>query len=364
MRTIVVKNTSGATKAFAGQELTNNQEYILEENEILTGSWKTQSIFDDIYAGDLSVSNGLSYFSTSFDSWMWLSGESLEKRDADGNPIRSFSKSYRDKSRSFATPDYSNPCTWYGDTTEVTGEVMNDSGDHLTYNSSRSIAGGWNHYWINWKRIPNSARQDYPSLYDPKVYVNDVLTTSGFTLDHTNGSVTFESALDPADVVKVDYFYGNSGDFYLVPTAGKKLLIDYIELQFTAGCTFNQESPILFQPIYNGPALPADSLYVGFPGWPANTDLPLKTYYYYDADDFLNESTGVQVGKAFGRLTKDFNILPWDYLTGHTLKPPGDTSTNIGQGEFNKLKISSLANKLVTDCEIATGTVYCKIEGL
>lgn len=267
-------------------------------------------------------------------------------------------KSYKGSSKSFCTPDYSNPCTWFEDTTQVVGEVLSTV-DNTVYTSGRTVTN-WNHYWIDWTRIPNSARQVYTTIA-PKVYKNDVVITNGFTLDCTNGTVTFDSANDPSDVIKIDYYYGNSPRFTLAATAGKMLLVDYVELQFTVGCSFPANSPILFEPTYNGPALPANSLYQGFPGYPANTDLMLNRFYYYDADDFLNESTGVQLGKAFGRLNTDFMILPWEYLTGYAVKAPGDTTTNIANKEWNKLIVRKFDNKLVTNCEIATATFYCRI---
>jgi hypothetical protein len=287
---------------------------------------------------------------------------SLEtSKTSEGVPTFSPFKSYKDSSRSFSTPDYSSPTTWCHDVTFVTGETL-ITADNLVYQSQRVIPEGWNHYWIKWERIPNWVRSDFPNR-KLKVYVNGALATEGFTVDHNAGIVSFLEQ-DAERVVTVDYCYGNSADFVLTPIPGKILLVDFVEIQFSVGCKFPEGSPLVFEAVYNGPALPPGSLSPLFPGWPSNTDLPISRFEYHDADDYLNESTGVEYGKAFGRLTKDFMVLPWDYLTGHTLKPVGDPTTNLAEREFNKLKVYSVSNKIVQECEIATATFYCKTKDL
>jgi hypothetical protein len=315
--------------------------------------------FPDIASGDLIVNDGENDIDDPIAGWDYLvkakvSVQLDEVHTGDGIPQFAIRKSYRDKSRSFTTPDYSNPCTWYFDKETITGEILNTS-DDTTYSSGRDVTD-WNHYWIDWKRIPNNARTDFPDL-KLKVYKNDVLITSGFTVDCANGTVVFDTANQGTDVIKVDYCYGNSAKFELTPLAGKKLLVDYVEVQFSQGCSFNGDIPLFFRAIYNGPAIAPL-------GIPANYDVAVNNYEYYEADDFLNESTGTMVGEPFGRLAKKYLVLPWNYLTGHTLKPAGDVTTNLMDSEFNKLVVEQASNNIVGDCEIATCTFYCKIENL
>jgi len=267
------------------------------------------------------------------------------------------SKSYSNSSKSFTTPDYSSRQTWWYDTTAVTDEILTADGTFTNYTTTRTPSNGWDHDWIYWKKIPNNARQSRPEL-KPVIKVNDVVVTTGFSINNKTGVVTFSTALTVSDVVKASYHYANSSEFILTPTAGKKLLVDYVETQFSAGCG---EIPagcrMVFQAIYNGPAVPAM-------GIPANYDVPLKTYEYYTGSDFMNESTRAYVSEPFMELTKKQNILPWDYLTGHTLKPVGDPTTNILNNEFNKLKCIMVGDGIIPNCEIATGTFYCMVEDL
>jgi hypothetical protein len=230
--------------------------------------------------------------------------------------------------------------------------------DDTVYTSTRTPTSGWDHDWLKWDLITNHIRQVETDLA-PVVKKNDEVITSGFTIDHTNGTVTFDSANAPSDVIKVTYYYGNSSQMDLTATAGKLLFVDYVETQFSAGCVMPANSKFVFQSVYNGPAVPAY-------GIPANYDVVLKSFEYYNAKDFLNESTQAYVVEPFMELTAKVNILPWNYLTGHTIKSPGDVTTDITKNEFNKLRfrlvdINGGPDPILTSAEIATGTVYCRI---
>lgn len=286
-----------------------------------------------------------------------------EHKNSDGVLQIQPRKSFCDSSKSFTSPDFSNRQTWWFDTTAVVDEVMIDAGDHVNYTSTRTPTTGWDHDWIEWKKIPNNARQIPGNTFKIVVKKNDVILTSGFHLDNKLGKVIFAVPNASTDVIKVSYHYANSSNFELESLPGKILQVDYIEVQFSEGCIMPEGAHMVFEAVYNGPALPADSLYPGFPGYPANTDLTVKTYEYHNAADFMNEATGAEVCLPFMELTKSMVVLPWNYLTGHTLKPAGDPTTNIAAGEFNKLRMRLVSpgnpDPIISNCEIATGTMYC-----
>jgi len=271
----------------------------------------------------------------------------------------SIKKSYIEESKSFTTPDFSDRQTWWFDTTSVVGEILDGDAANQVYTSTRTPTAGWAHDWINWTKIPNNARQEKKAELEIKVYVNDVEQTSGFTIDHAAGQVTFDSALQSGDVVKADYAYANSSKFELVANAGKILHVNFVEIQISVGAgALPNGKAVTFASVYNGPAIPAL-------GIPANFDVVVKEFKYYGARDFLNEATRGSVVEPMMELTQKVNVLPWDYLTGHTLKPVGDASTDLlGKREFNKLICYVEDDVLVPNCEIATGTFYCEIEDL
>jgi len=283
---------------------------------------------------------------------------SLGIKTSDDIPMVTHVKSYRDSSKSFTTPDFANRQSWFYDTTQITDEIMTTS-DDLVYSSIRTPTSGWDHDWLKWDCVPNHVRQTTPSI---RVVVkkNDTIITSGFSIDYKNGTVTFSVANESTDEITVTYKYGNSSTYDLQANPGKILKVDYIETQFSVGSSMPEDSVMIFQAIYNGPAIPSM-------GIPADYDIPISKYEYYNAKDFLNESTQAYQVKAFMELERDVNILPWHYLTGHTIKSPGDPTTDLSKGEFNKLRMRIMDLKggpdpIISDCEIATGTVYCIIK--
>ena len=57
-----------------------------------------------------------------------------------------------------------------------------------------------NQFWHSTNDVDDNSR-------DPIVKVNDVVTTTGFTIDYDEGTVVFDSNLDADDVVKVTYHH-------------------------------------------------------------------------------------------------------------------------------------------------------------
>lgn len=274
-----------------------------------------------------------------------MGGVVIPNRDKDGHQLVSPRKSYKEPSRSFTTPDYSDKTTWFGDLTRHENEALSTA-DNITYSSL-------NQFWIDWKKIPNHVRQFKASEVLIEIKKNDVIITSGFSIDHAAGTITFDSANQPSDIIKATYSVGNSTKFDLLAEPGKKLKVDYVEVQFSEGAIMPEGDCMLFQSIYNGPAIP--SL-----GIPANFDIPLRTFEYWGYRDFLGESTGARECLPFMGMSKKSIILPWDYLTGHTIVPIGEVA-DLAAGEFHKLRCVMKNNGLITNCEIATGTFYCII---
>jgi hypothetical protein len=359
-----IKNNSGGDDTWLGQLIVDQEYYLIQSSEDLSFS-NNSKVLSDIGSGNLLVAkddSGSNDILEVSDAINYLKNVEVGTFDNEGHALVSTRKSYATPSKSFSTPDYSNRDTWFSDYTRVVDEVMSTS-DDTTYTSIRTPTTGWNHHWMDWSKIPNHARQDNGSNLKTILKKNDVVITSGFSIDCTNGQVVFESANSPSDVIKATYSYGNSSKFDLVANSGKKLNLDYVEVQFSEGSVMPEGEYLLFQSIYNGPAIPANALGAGHPGLPANTDIVLRTFEYHGYHDFLNESTLAISCKKFMGLTKEVVILPWNYLTGHTIKPVGEVA-DLSLGEFHKLRCCMAKDGVIQDCEIATGTFYCIIESL
>ena len=366
MRIIRIKNIQDVEQTYSGQPIAAGEYFTVTEFDLLRLQ-ENPTLMNHLSAnpakalisdgtGDLPYELGAKWLLGTHTQEVDVAGE----KSADSVPLATVVKSYSDSSKSFTSPDFANRQSWYGDTKQVVDEELSST-DNITYSSNRVPTAGWDHDWICWSSIPNHVRQTRPDL---RVVVkkNGIVVTTGFTVDYKNGKVIFAAANDVDDIVTVSYFYAESSTFDVTAFAGKVLLVDYIEAQFSVTCVLPINSMLVFEAIYNGPAVPEM-------GIPANYDVPIRTYEYYGAKDFINESTEAYQVKAFMELTKDVNVLPWNYLTGHTIKPVGDATTDITKGEFNKLRMRIVdtnggPDPTLTDCEIATGTVYCFIKDL
>lgn len=125
------------------------------------------------------------------------------------------------------THNFTDKTTWYQYATQVVGEQLTTS-DYTTYQAAHT-------YIINLEQNDMITREHWMLMpdgsftnrwtYKPKVYVNDVEQTDGYTIDFVNGTVTFSAPLSSTDVVKMDYYYATVSTFAVVPPEGKKLRI-------------------------------------------------------------------------------------------------------------------------------------------
>jgi len=190
------------------------------------------------------------------------------------------------------THDFTDKCTWYQEASQVTGETLTDSGDGLTFNSA-------NERWID---LTHGRVYDEDNIADkkiPKIYDNGTEVTSGITIDYDNGDVTFDNS--PTGPITADYWYGDSSCYSLIPTAGKHLLIEHAELQFTKDIQIN--SPISFQIWVYNPA-----------------DLPNKIKYqeirYKNFKDVINAANlGTGTIPAVDGFTNEICVFPFNYVT-------------------------------------------------
>jgi hypothetical protein len=266
-----------------------------------------------------------------------------KKKDqvSDGFHKVSVRKSHREQSRSFVTPDYSNKATWFYNSIRVIDELAINMGVGIIYTFADI-----NKTIINLTKITD--REDCLDL-EVIVKKNDVIISSGFTVSYTNKQIVFISANSPTDEIKVSYSYENGSLYELLAIPGKKILLDYVETQFSAGMIFNDI--LVFEVVLNNSLT-------------GNEDVVLGKMEYHNAADFLNKGNHGSLLEAFGELTKNVNIFPWNYLTGYTIKPVGDSTADPNCNEFNKIRIYLKNNIPYTACEIATGTFYCLIEDL
>lgn len=221
-----------------------------------------------------------------------------------------------------ASHDWTDRTTWYQDSVRVTGESPSNTG--LTYTLA-------NNNVINLVSGNVSDEDEFSSPYVVKIYDGGVEVTSGFTIDYDAGTITFDSA--PSGAVTVDYSYENGSTYTIAPDAGKILYLEHAEIQFSGAVTL---SPLEFQIwAYNPFDLP--------------NKIMVRRKVYKNARDILNSANlGTGVIKAFGELTQDIQVFPFNYVK---LQPLVSS-----QGIEVRLKIT---NDVPFTGEFSTVTFYC-----
>lgn len=147
------------------------------------------------------------------------------------------------RAMSIVTHDFGDRTSWYQKSLQVTDEILTTT-DTLTFASA-------NPWWINFDSLTSKLTHQYKgvTLREPTVArpygnhpdwtvvvkVNDIVVTTGFTINYAAGTITFASA--QAGIVKATYWHNNGvsmpSEFLIVPPPGKKYTIEHVELQFS-----------------------------------------------------------------------------------------------------------------------------------
>jgi len=240
----------------------------------------------------------------------------------------------------YVSYDFSKRQTWWQTATKVLSETLTDSGDHLTYNfahpyiiSANDISDADEIYESN-LLDSNVMQYDKTFLYKfYKIYVDDVLTNTGYSINFVSGTITFTSS-QAGKTIKADYYYSPNSEgtskYTVTPTSGKILRLIRAEAQFSEGTTFNDA--IVFKVKVGS--------YVAY------------SKSYKNAKDILNEANLAYMSKPFGELTKEIIVMPWDYPVTIDLK----SSLNMA------LEVSLANDQPFTNSELVCVTFYFAVE--
>lgn len=177
------------------------------------------------------------------------------------------------------THNWCDPTTWYTQSVRVTGEALEDSGDGLTFGAAHE----------NWIDLTHGKiyREDLISApYKPVVRVDGVVKTerdpwavSGgdYQINYAAGTVTFFSS-QAGKAVTADYSYANGSMFVIAPAPGKRLWVEYSEVQFSKDIDI--KSTTHFQPWAYNPANPPSKIPVAAPTT------------YKTLDNYIEEANG------------------------------------------------------------------------
>ena len=306
---------------------------------------RSDDVIAAIAAGDLVYNDGNSDLTVA-QATNHIQGSyphDFDKRTPNTNvPIVAFQKSEgTDFSR--ASHDWTRRTTWFHDSTRVTGESPSNVG--LVYTLA-------NQHVIDLVSGNVSDEDNFASTYRCIVYDDGVEVTSGITIDYTAGTITFDNA--PSGAVTVDYSYESGSTYCLEPDAGKILYLEHSEIQFSGAVNLQ---PLEFQiwaynPLFDVNSAPTADNPAYIPGVTQGENplrFMVRKKVYKNGRDILNSANlGTGVIKAFGELTGDIQVFPFNYVKLQPLRS--------SQGLQVRLKIS---NDTPFGGEFATVTFYC-----
>jgi len=234
-----IKNADSVDHTWVGQTIAPGEYYTIEDTQL--PRWQSDdTLLAAIAAGTAVVNNGTSDIAGVSNQINCLKGN--PPVSAAGIPLTEPSHLTGPagaKGVSLVTPNLGTRATWYQKSVKVTTETLTDSGDGLTFTSV-------NPYWVNiyhptltytHKQIPKrdgtyGKHADWAVL----VYVGGTLQSSGYTVNHAAGTITFGSSKS-GQTITCTYWHTNGiyqpSEWLMVPPAGKKLIISCVELQYS-----------------------------------------------------------------------------------------------------------------------------------
>jgi len=314
---IYVKNIDTSSQVIRGRTVAVNAYLLVPEAE--RPSWAADSDLYDRVSSDLimfaKADDGLNDITDYAEQWAYLGNlvpptvDLKNKTSVSGIPKVALYKG-EGSSGSIASHDWTDPCTWYNDSTRVTGET-------LTLDTGK-IYDMVNSNIIDLKHGRVSDEDLIVSTYEVKVYDNgtEVTEDTDYTVDYENGKITFDAAYTVTGPVTADYSYENGSTFILKPDSGKVLNLEHAEIQVTKNIQMN-------------------SSFIDFDIWVYNPqDLPNKMLYkrkrYKNIKDILNSANlGQGSIHAVDTFTNEILIFPFNYITTQSLLDSQGTELRI-----------------------------------
>lgn len=196
------------------------------------------------------------------------------------------------ESFTISSHDFGDPCSWYQNSVEITGEVLSTQ-DNLTYQAA-------NERWIDLTHGRMYEEHEIANKRIPVIRVGGVDVFSGFTIDYENGRVIFDSP--QSGQVTADYWYATSSTFSVVPPQGKQWILEHTELQFTTDLVFGEQNIEFDVFAFNPFDLP--------------NKISVQKQVYKSVKDIINNANlGQGTIPAMDALSNPVVVFPFNYST-------------------------------------------------
>lgn len=309
----ILKNTTGSDIVIAGQVIGAYGQYAIQyverhlfaaDDSLFTKIGSSDVVVND-GVNDLGISDGIDLVKGYVPKEMGIIPETKLAKMPTFTSFKPVGQDF-----TIVSHDWCDKTTWFGDSISVSGETLTDSGDGLTFNSTHT-------HWIDLTHGKFYKEDTIASSYQVKVYDNGVLQTTGYTVNYSLGTVTFNAS--PTGPVTADYNYATTGTFYIKPSSGKSLHLEHAELQFSKDVFVDKA--------------------ISFEVWAYNPyDLPNKVMVdvikYKNEKDVINSSNlGQGYIPQFGNLPNDILVFPFNYAAVREMKSSQGVELRLSIGD-------------------------------
>ena len=192
--------------------------------------------------------------------------------------------------------DFCDATTWYTESIRVTSETLSVSGaGNILFTSNHEN-------WIDLVsgKVPYEDR--VAADYSAVIRVDGAIVTEGFTINYSNGEVSFSQSKS-GSTITADYSYADKSTWKISPDTSKILKILGTTVKFTSDVNLGVGQSINFQ------------LYVS--GIPYG-----NSSIYKNVKDLIKCTTSISPSSmaGFGDVSQNVNFLPFDYTTSKDLK--------------------------------------------
>lgn len=272
--------------------------------------------------------------------------------------------------KTFYTHNWADPTTWIHDAVRVVGEtftvatptqsvfnlahenIIDSYHGKITQEDDLLDKDGFTY------RVSVTVDDVAQTEEDPHFRQMDDAPNGDFVVNYAAGEVTFHTPINSGQVVKVTYHYANGSTYYIEPSAGRQLIIDHVDTQFSSDVVLTDTA--VFQTYGFVEAFAPFLLIENGGPYPRGTKIPIKRTVYKTIFDYQNDATksypeyppiGAAATNNWRGVTHTTRILNWDYVTGLVLHSVWGMEVRV-----------YMAHHTPFDGTYATTTLYCQSE--
>jgi hypothetical protein len=272
-----------------------------------------------------------------------------------GGRVRNSSEKNNQSRITIYSPNWCDKTTWYQSSAYVANESVSLNVDGYYHLAHQNIIDSYHAKITMEDSLKDSNNHSYRVTVNVdgynKVEQDPHYGTGGdYIIDYVNG-IVMPIGWTPSggDTVLITYHYATTASFTILPAAGKQLLVNMAECQFSTDIVITDT--VTFQ-VYGYAGVFAPQL-----GLPFTTLIPLTKFKYKSMNDLYNDACKSYPvyppmgGSGWRGMNVSSTVLDWDYVSSTTVN-----------SAYGMSVVVSLDHNVPFGGTYATVTFYCTVE--